>query len=560
VRSKRRSLRLLAVILGLALLATACGGDDSDDSKASGNGSGDKSSTDTKAGGDLIDLGTFVGDPPEHLDPALNQTLDAYQVINALYDGLTDIDSSDPKNPKIVPLVAESYSANDDASVWTFKIKPDAAFSDGEQITPTTFQRSWERAADLAGPYSYLLAFIKGGQDRLDGKAKTLAGVQADDATSTLTVTLEHPYSNFDAVAGFQLFFPVAQAAFAAGEDYDRGAMIGNGPYRLAKPRTDQEIDLVKNDSWAGDFNGKRWDDRLDTIEFKVSADPDTSYNSFEAGEGDTANVPPARVEDAKANHGTTADVHILGSYYYSFNFRKPEVGGPENKLFREAISQAIDRDSINDAVYNGSRTTGTGITPEGIPGFKAGLCEYCTYDKAAAQKAFDQWKAEGHSQSGPLKIQFNAGAGHEPVVQIIVDNLKAIGIQAEADPMPTETYFSDLSKGACIFCRVGWYADYPTYDNFMYDLFHTATLDGNNYGYSNEAFDKKVDEAKQTVDKDAQAKLFQEAEQILLNDDVMAVPINWYLGDYAYDRDKIAAFPQTNLGLVMWEQITLKA
>ena len=67
------------------------------------------------AGGDFVDLGTFVGDPPEHIDPALNSTLDAYQVINAIYDGLTDIDATDPDNPEIVPHVAESFEANDDA-------------------------------------------------------------------------------------------------------------------------------------------------------------------------------------------------------------------------------------------------------------------------------------------------------------------------------------------------------------------------------------------------------------------------------------------------------------
>ena len=83
----------------------------------------------TAAGGDFVDLGTFVGDPPEHIDPALNSTLDAYQVINAIYDGLTDIDATDPANPEIVPHVAESFEANDDASVWTFTIRDGQAFA-----------------------------------------------------------------------------------------------------------------------------------------------------------------------------------------------------------------------------------------------------------------------------------------------------------------------------------------------------------------------------------------------------------------------------------------------
>ena len=100
----------------------------------------DTSDVPTQAGGDFIDLGTFVGDPPEHIDPALNATLDAYQVINALYDGLTEIDSSDPANPQTVPLVAESVEPNEDATVWTFKIRDGQTFSNGEPILPSSFQ------------------------------------------------------------------------------------------------------------------------------------------------------------------------------------------------------------------------------------------------------------------------------------------------------------------------------------------------------------------------------------------------------------------------------------
>ena len=573
-----RWLRVLALLLAITMVAAACGSDDegsttdsSDDSAAdTATDSGDDASTTTgaadgttdggptAAGGEFIDYGTFVGDPPEHLDPALNSTLDAYQVINAVYDGLTEIDASDPANPVIVPLIAESFEANDDASVWTFQIRDDAVFSNGDPILPSTFQKSWERAADLAGDYSYLLTFLDGGAERLAGDADTISGVVADDDAGTLTVTLDAPYSNFDAVAGFQLFFPVPDAAIDAGDQWENDIMIGNGPYAMESARTDEEITLVKSDTWVGDFAGETWPDRLDRIVFRTQADPDTAYNAFEAGEADNANIPPARVEDAAANYGTTLDVDILGSYHFDFNGRAPEIGGPENLKLRQAISAAINRDEINEAVYNSSRTVSTGITPPGIPGQVLGLCEYCAYDPEQAQTLFDEWVAEGGVQDGPLPIQFNADAGHEPVVQIMIDNLAAIGIEAEATPFPSETYFSELAEGACILCRSGWFADYPTYDNFMFDLFHSTSLGGNNYGFENAEFDALVDEAKATVDKDAQADLFQQAERILLNEDTHVVPINWYKGDYAYNQERITNFPQTNFGLILWEQITL--
>ena len=556
---KRSVGRVAAVLIAFMLIAAACG-DDGD----SGSGGDDASGSDveTQAGGEFVDLGTFVGDPPEHIDPALNSTLDAYQVINALYDGLTDVDATDPANPVIVPHVAESYEANEDATVWTFTIKDDQYFSDGEQVVPTSFQRAWERASDpeFAGDYSYLMGFIDGGNEKLAGEADTISGIEADDEAMTLTVTLDAPYSNFDAVAGFQLFFPMPSAVedLESQADWENGVMIGNGPYLMAEPRTDEEIILARNDDWSGDFNGETWPDRLETITFRVTADPDTSYNAFEAGEGDNANIPPARTQEAQDTYGTTLDVDILGSYHFLFNERAEQVGGDENLLLRQAISQAIDREEINQAVYDGSRNTSTGITPSGIPGFAEGICDYCAYDPEAAQAAFDQWTEEGGELTEPIPIQFNRDSGHEPVVQIMIDNLAAIGIDAVADGRDAETYFTELADGECVICRAGWFADYPTYDNFMYDLFHSDALDGNNFGFIDDEFDALVDEAKQTVDRDAQAELFQEAEDILLNQQIGAIPINWYRGDYAYNADRIANFPQTNFGLILWEQVTL--
>ena len=162
MRRQRRGLQLLALILGLSLVAAACGGDDDDSDSGS---SGEEGGEEAVAGGELVDLGTFVGDPPEHIDPALNVTLDAYQVVNALYDGLTEIDISDPENPQAVGQVAESWESNEEATEWTFTIRDGLTFSDGTEVLPSSFTRAWERASDpdFAGDYSYLFSFIEGG-------------------------------------------------------------------------------------------------------------------------------------------------------------------------------------------------------------------------------------------------------------------------------------------------------------------------------------------------------------------------------------------------------------
>ncbi len=577
-----RWLRLLALLLGLSMVAAACG-DDDDDAGTSGDdetedtdGSDDEGGDDEDetgdeddedaagTGGELINFGTFVGDPPEHIDPALSVTLNAYQVISSLYDGLTDLDFSSG-SPEVKPHLAESAEPNEDGSVWTFTIKEGQAFSNGEEILPSTFKRSWERAAALAGDYSYLIgAFLEGGQAALDGETTDISGVVADDEAMTLEVTLTEPYANFDAVVTFQLFFPMPEEAgdgTAPVADYENGIMIGNGPYAMESARSDEEIVLVKSDAWVGDVNGETWDGRLDRIIFGVQADPDTSYNALEAGEAQVANIPSGRYADAEENYGTTSDVGQLGSYHFVLNNQDGALlGGDENIKLRQAISSAINRDEINTAVYNDTRTVSTGVTPEGIPGWVEGICEICVYDPEQAETLFGEWQAEGGTLDGPIPLSFNSGAGHEDVIQIMVDNLAAVGIEAEADPQPTETYFSAMAENLCeAVCRAGWFADYPTYDNFMYDLFHSDTLNGNNFGYSNDEFDSLISEAKTTTDGDAAAQLFQDAERILLNTDPGAIPIVWYTGTYVYDDEIVDNFIQTNQGLVLWEQITLK-
>lgn len=561
MRRQRRSLKLLALIAGLSLIAGACGGDDDDESSSGDTGSEEGT---PQQGGELVEGGTFVGDPPSNLDPALNQELDAYQAVNALFDGLTDIDMSDPENPETKPLVAESYESNEDATEWTFTIRDDLFFSNGEQVLPSSFQRAWERASDpaLAGPYSYLYNFIDGGREKLDGTASTLSGVSVDDDAMTLTVNLDAPYANFPTVAGFQIFFPVPEEvdSLADPTTWDQGMMVGNGPFMLESPRSDTEVVLVPNPEWDGskytDFDLPE-QPYLERIRFVVSADPDTSFNAFEAGETDTAQQAAGRVQDARDNWGNTFDVNILGSYYWDINETNPNLGGPDNVLLRRAIMQAIDRETINESVWEGARVVADQVTMPGLPGFQEGLCDFCAYDPEAAEADYQEWLDAGNELTEPIQLQFNSGQNHDQVAAIIQDNLDAIGIPAQPTPLDQETYFDQLSQGACVMCRAGWYADYPTYDNFMYDLFHSDSANGgNNYSnFENDEFDALIDEAKATPDTDAANELFHQAETLLLENAVV-IPLLWYTGEYVYNQDTVGGFTQSSLGLVPFETV----
>ena len=222
--------------------------------------------------------------------------------------------------------------------------------------------------------------------------------------------------------------------------------MFGNGPYKMEEARTEEEIILVKSDEWTGDDNQETWDDRLDSIEFRTIADPDTSYNAFEAGEGDNANIPPVGSLTPQDTYDNTLDVAILGSYHFVINTRNGPVAGDENLKLRQAISSAVNREEINEAVVQQHphhvhrchrRRASRASRPD--------LCEYCAYDASRRRRCSTSGRRRATRSPSPFPLQFNADAGHEPVAAIVVDNLAAIGIEAVAQPMNGETYFSDL-------------------------------------------------------------------------------------------------------------------
>jgi oligopeptide transport system substrate-binding protein len=477
---------------------------------------------------------------------------------------LTDFDFTDKENPVLKGLVAEKWEPNADATEFVFTIKPGLQFSNGDPVLPSSFKYAWVRNGqkDFASPYGYFIKYVKGGAALQEGTVDNLDdSITADDEAMTLTVTLEAPEADFPAIVSHPFFGPLPEKVVSQLTDqtqWDKGIMIGNGPFKMESPKTDQEVVLVRNDTWAGSVTGNS-SAKLDKLTFKISKDVESAYSSFESGEYDTATIPPGRYADAQANYGNTVESPTLGSYYFDFGSTDQQLWGEENLKLRQAMSLAIDRDEINQKVYEGTREEATGVVMPGIPGYKPDLCKYCKYDKEEAQKLFDEWKAAGGSLDGPITIDFNTGSGNEDVVAIIQSNLEAIGIQSTLNPV-SEKYFGTMADDGCHFCRAGWYADYPAYSTFMVDLYSTAALGGNNLGsFSDPKFDDLLKQAQSTVDDEARYALYQQAESYLLNDVVAVAPINFYVGDQVY-QSKVQGYDQPPLGIIQWDEVSVSS
>jgi ABC-type transport system substrate-binding protein len=577
VKHTKSWLGAFAVLFSISLVAAGCGdsGDDSGDSGDSTDQTSEAARSDAcrtleyedvEEGGEFVDYAQLSdAGTNTSFDPQVVQSIDEGQITNALFDGLTEFDFTDTCNPELKGLVAESWESNDDATEFTFKIKEGQEFSNGEEILPSNFKIAWERLGnpELASYYSYLMAYVKDGSKLIDGSVSTLDSIVADDENMTLKVTMESPNADFPAIVSLEEFSPISKTDYAKIGNTTgwgtAGISIGNGPFKLesAGSADTGDVVLVRNDNWKGNVLGDKRA-KLDKITFKITDSVESAYQAFESGEGDNATIPAGQYAAAIAQYPNTTEEPQLATYYWDFGFEDQQLGGEKNTKLRQAISMAIDRDEINQKVYEGVRPIATGITPPGIPGFKPDLCDYCKTDPTAAKQLYDEWVAEGGTPpTTPIKLAFNAGGSHELVAQIMQANIKAVlGIDTEFNPI-VEDYFQVAGNpGICEICRSGWTADYPTYGNFMVDLFAAVSIGGNNFGrYNDPKFEDLIAQAQAEPDETKRGELYNQAEERLLNETTDAIPLNWYVGDQVY-REGVVNYIQPPLVKMMWERV----
>jgi oligopeptide transport system substrate-binding protein len=572
-RPNRRgaALALLAVV---ALAATGCGS-----SNKSNSSSPTTASSEGKPviGGTLTDIQNFSGASPDHLDPNRAASIQDSQPGQLIWDQLT---KTNPKTGELENDVAASVEHNADFTEWTFHVKKGLKFSNGDPVLPSSFAFSWNRLLNpaLASEVSYHVTDnlkVKGSADVAAGKAQTMTGLVADDTAMTLKMSLEQPLNFADKIVSHLAFSPLDEKDVTKNGtltvdktvDYEKGVMIGNGPYKMLEAQKPQDnVTLVRNDLYSGGTeHHKAYIDKIIFKEYNGDAAQDTAWTTFESGGGDTGYIPSTKYAEAKAKYGAVnriSDRPFLGIYYWGFNMKDPVVGGDVNLKLRQAITAAIDKTEMINKVYNGSRKVATAIAPPGIPGQKPGLDKIPNKDVTAAKKYLSDWEtATGKKASSlDIKLNYGIGLGHGDNAAIIQANLAAIGIKATLDGRDGTTYFSSIRHNTPpgMFLRAGWVADYVSYDNMLFPLFDSASIGSDNLTqYNNPAFDKLITDARAAkTDADAAAK-YREAEDMVLNKDRAAVPLNWYAGQVVWSA-RLHNVIQSSLDFFSYEDMWL--
>lgn len=472
------------------------------------------------------------GAEPKELDPALATGDVEAHVLDNLFEGLVALDH---ETLQPIPAMAESWTVSPDGKKYVFKIRPNARWSDGKEITAEDFVWSWERALTpmTAAEYAYQLYYIKNGEKFNKGQIKDpkQLGVKATDKL-TLEVELENPTPFFLQLAAFHTLNVVPKHVVTkfSGQDWTKeGNLVSNGPYKLKEWKLNRHIILVPNEYY--------WDKdavKLTQLTFSPTENADTEEKMFISGKLHmTSTVPTLRIPYYRAQENKNVDAYHpfkltpqLASYFYRFNVKRKPT---DDLRVRRALSLAIDRKAIVERILQGGQTPATSFTPPVMGySFKGDMPD--TVTPAAIAEAKKLLAEAGYPDGKGLpsiEILYNTNEAHKKIAVAIQDMWKKnLGIDAVLFNQEWKVYIDAQRKMNFTVSRSGWIGDYPDPNTFL-DMF--LTNGGNNLtGWSNKDYDENIHLAGQTLDQQKRFEYFHKAEAILLKE-LPVLPIYFY-------------------------------
>ena len=462
------------------------------------------------------------------LDPQLVEDVSGSEVIRDLFEGLTNQDAKG----NLVPGVAESWEASEGNTVYTFKLRANAKWSNGDPVTAGDFVYAWRRAVDpaTASPYSWYMDImsITNGAAVISGDKKPEElGVEAvDDHTFKVTLTKPLPY--FADMTAHATTFPTHQATIEKfGGDWTKpGNMVGNGAYTLTEWKLKETTTRVRNPMY--------WDNEntiLDKVITLVISDENVAFTRYKAGELDKTDMPTGQYPElSKSMPDEALKYPRLCTYYYVYNMSEKAPEAFKDVRVRKALSYAIDRQVIVEKITKGGQIPAYTYTPGATAGFVVPEVEWGGWSQAELDaKAVALLAEAGYDKSNPLKFDllYNTSEGHKKIAIAVSAMWKQkLGVEATLANQEWKTFLETKNNQDFQVGRAGWCGDYNEASTFL-DLF--GSKHGNNDGlYNSAAYDAEVNAASSSADAAAHYK---KAEEILA-EDMPLIPIYHYAGN----------------------------
>ena len=542
-RTQRR--RFLAALLVMPFLLASCG-----------------NSSHVSASARAIDVSTTLAEEqilnrhleadPRTLDPSLMTDVVGQRVGDDLYEGLVTLDEAG----HTVPGVASSWETSADGKTWTFQLRGNAKWSNGQPVTADDFIYAWRREVDPAtgSEYSQALAPIENAMDVAAGKMPpSKLGVESS-GPRLLVVHLQAPTPYLPALLTNAYLFPLYEPAIKQWGDAwtQAGHMVSNGPFLLTERVINGHITVDKNPYY--------WDAahvKLTRVVYHTVDDNDATTSQYSAGNLDFTNR--FNVSETERLKEALGDQVVLSTSYatamFGYNLAKPPFQG--NTKLRLALNMAIDREILMKYVEHGVGVPAYDMLPP-LDGFQQAIPDWAKLPDdqrhALARKLYQE---AGYSDAHPLETVITYASGG-PGMRRFMEALSAmwlmnLGAKIQIYNVEWKVMLQSLQLKQPIFYWDAWNGDFPDPFTFM-QLFQTGF--GMNYGdYSNPKFDALVGQASNMKASPERAELFRKADEIL-NEDAPFLPVYYYVNPHLikpYVKGWKPNIPDRNLSRYMY-------
>jgi len=476
-------------------------------------------------------LHAALGAPPESLDPHIITSVAGFDVMRAIQEGLV---SEDPRDLSPIPGVAERWTLSPDQREYTFFLRPDARWSNGDPVTAQDFIFSFRRVLSpaLGAQYAYMLFLAENAEAYNAGTLEdfTQVGFEAID-DQTLRIRLNHPTPYFLSILTNPSWWPVHPPTVLAHGRIDQrstgwtrpGNFVGNGPFTLSQWRTGREIITLRNPHY--------WDAeavRLQAIHFHPIESSDTQERAFRSGQLHfTKSIQPNRVSHYEETQpAVIRSEPYLGVYFFRLNTNRPPF---DDARVRQALSLAIDKESIVRNVMHGRADAAGSFTPPDTGGYT--FRNRVAFDPERARALLAEAGYPDGKDFPSVDLLFNTQELHRQIAEAVQQMLRTeLNIQVNLFNQEWQAYLASVRSGNYQIARAAWIGDYPDPTTFL-DMW--LTDGGNNStGWSSAAYDTLIQQAGRTSDRTEREEIFQQAEAILL-EELPIIPVYHYRNNY---------------------------
>ncbi|PFE49181.1 peptide ABC transporter substrate-binding protein [Bacillus cereus] len=528
---KRKKSHLMVMALVTTLLLAAC------------NNKANKSDTEAKK----QVLNVTVSEEIPSLDTAKTMDGTSAHVMQNIFEGLYVLDDQDQP----IPAVAKSFKRSEDGKKYTFDLRKDAKWSNGDSVTANDFMFAWKRAInpETASQYAYMLFHVKNAQEINKGTmALDNLGVKAINDYK-LEVELEQPIPYFLQLLALPIYLPQHESFLKEqGKNYalEPSNLIYNGPFVLEKWKHEQEFQLKKNATY--------WDQKkvkLDEINFQIVKDTMTAVNLYEAGNLDRVPINSQFVDKYKGNK----ELHMSsepGMAMLRFNEKNNALA---NKKVRQSISLALNKEDFVTHFINNGAKSASGLVPAGHineetgKDFRKENGDLSPYDLQNAKKIWTEAKKELGVDEVNLEFltyeQDNAKRMAEYIKGDLEKHLQGLTIQIKQQPFKQKLQLEQA--GDYDISMANWGPDYK--DPISYLELFTTDNQNNKMNYSNRHYDELIKKTKSdlVLNQKKRWEALQEAERILL-DDAAVAPL-YQMGSAYVQKDYVKGIEKHQFG-----------